>query len=70
MVDELGDAAVEAEVLDAFGDDRSGLVPGDPAAVDDREFEAGDEERGLAGAFDEVLVVELGAAEEDLRIGQ
>src|SRR5690625_6937644 len=69
MVDELGDAAVELEDLLAFGDDGAGLVTGDSAPVDDAQLQAGDEERGLPCAFDQVLVVELGLGQEDLGIG-
>src|SRR5699024_9402245 len=69
MVDELGDAAVELENLLAFGDDGAGLVTGDSAPVDDAQLEAGDEERGLPCAFDQMLVVELGLGQEYLGIG-
>src|SRR5699024_11793588 len=42
---------------------------GDSASVYDAPLEAGDEERGLPCAVDQMLVVELGLGQEDLGIG-
>ena len=69
MVDEFGDSAVELEDLFALLDDGACLVTSDTTPVDDAQLEAGYEEGGLTGTFDQVLVVELGLGEEDLRIG-
>ncbi len=57
---ELGDAAVVAELL---------LVRLVTAPVADDDLKAGHEERGLASSRDELLIGELGALDEDLRIG-
>ena len=64
-LDEVGDAAVVLEDLL----DRA-LLAGralEPALVADDETQAGDEERGLPGAAEDGVVVELGVLEEDLR---